>query len=323
MIARAIREVTPGARLVQTEDMGAVFSTPALEYQATFENHRRWLSLDLLCGGPRAVQDFLETCEHHFVEVLRGEDVDVVTEGLRLSLSREVLEDLLEEPGNLEAARIDRVRRDDVKPLGLLLCGLLLLEVVEKRDRPFGVLRVLGDEKHEQCAAGCEHELFRRRDSQTVQHPAAAGMGADAGGDVQVFAPQADRGLASLLEGDAQAILAEVPYVEQHVADAEALHLVVERARDDVARRELAARVEALRERRAVRQQQLSAFAAQRLGHEERLRLRVVQARRVELHELQVRDAAAGAPRHRDAVAGRPVGVARVQVRLARAARRE
>jgi len=35
-----------------------------------------------------------------------------------------------------------------------------------------------------------------------------------AGGDVQVFAPQSDRGLASLLEGDARAIAAEVPYVE-------------------------------------------------------------------------------------------------------------
>jgi len=35
-----------------------------------------------------------------------------------------------------------------------------------------------------------------------------------AGGDVQVFAPQADRGLASLLEGDARAIEAEVPYVD-------------------------------------------------------------------------------------------------------------
>ena len=35
-----------------------------------------------------------------------------------------------------------------------------------------------------------------------------------AGGDVQVFAPQADRGLATLLEGDARAIAAEVPYVQ-------------------------------------------------------------------------------------------------------------
>jgi putative ABC transport system permease protein len=36
-----------------------------------------------------------------------------------------------------------------------------------------------------------------------------------AGGDVQVFAPQADRGLASLMEGDALAISAEVPYVQR------------------------------------------------------------------------------------------------------------
>jgi dTDP-4-dehydrorhamnose reductase len=47
---RAIREVTPNARLIQTEDMGHTYSTPHLAYQAEFENHRRWLSLDLLCG---------------------------------------------------------------------------------------------------------------------------------------------------------------------------------------------------------------------------------------------------------------------------------
>jgi dTDP-4-dehydrorhamnose reductase len=47
----AIREVTPHARLVQTEDIATVFSTPSLAYQATFENRRRFLSLDLLTGG--------------------------------------------------------------------------------------------------------------------------------------------------------------------------------------------------------------------------------------------------------------------------------
>jgi putative ABC transport system permease protein len=36
-----------------------------------------------------------------------------------------------------------------------------------------------------------------------------------AGGDVQVFAPQADRGLASLVESDAAAIATEVPYVQR------------------------------------------------------------------------------------------------------------
>ena len=47
---RAIREVTPGARLVQTDDLGKIFSTPKLAYQAYFENERRWLGFDLLLG---------------------------------------------------------------------------------------------------------------------------------------------------------------------------------------------------------------------------------------------------------------------------------
>ena len=45
-----VRAVNPGARLVQTEDMGHVFATDPLLDQAEFENERRWLSLDLLCG---------------------------------------------------------------------------------------------------------------------------------------------------------------------------------------------------------------------------------------------------------------------------------
>jgi dTDP-4-dehydrorhamnose reductase len=47
---RAIRKVNPGALLVTTEDLGKTFSTPKLAYQARHENHRRWLSLDLLAG---------------------------------------------------------------------------------------------------------------------------------------------------------------------------------------------------------------------------------------------------------------------------------
>jgi dTDP-4-dehydrorhamnose reductase len=47
---QAIRRITPHARLVQTEDLGKVFSTPKLSYQADYENERRWLCFDLLCG---------------------------------------------------------------------------------------------------------------------------------------------------------------------------------------------------------------------------------------------------------------------------------
>ena len=46
----AIRARVPQAELVQTEDAGFVRATPAVAAQAAFENHRRWLSLDLLAG---------------------------------------------------------------------------------------------------------------------------------------------------------------------------------------------------------------------------------------------------------------------------------
>ena len=47
---RAIREINPEAKLIQTEDLGKTFSTPTLAYQAEFENERRWLTFDILCG---------------------------------------------------------------------------------------------------------------------------------------------------------------------------------------------------------------------------------------------------------------------------------
>jgi len=50
---REIRRVRPQARLLHTEDLGATLSTPALRYQAEFENERRFLSHDLLCGRVR------------------------------------------------------------------------------------------------------------------------------------------------------------------------------------------------------------------------------------------------------------------------------
>jgi dTDP-4-dehydrorhamnose reductase len=51
---RAIREVNPKAKLVQTDDLGKTYSTPELAELADFYNERRWLAWDLLCGkvGP-------------------------------------------------------------------------------------------------------------------------------------------------------------------------------------------------------------------------------------------------------------------------------
>ncbi|KAA2235747.1 family 1 glycosylhydrolase [Salinarimonas soli] len=61
---RAIRRVNPTAQLVQTDDLGKIFSTPTLAYQAEYENERRWLTFDLLCGrvgpGHRFWRTFLD-----------------------------------------------------------------------------------------------------------------------------------------------------------------------------------------------------------------------------------------------------------------------
>lgn len=47
---RAIREVNPAARLIQTDDLGRTYATAALRDQAGFDNVRRWAGWDLLCG---------------------------------------------------------------------------------------------------------------------------------------------------------------------------------------------------------------------------------------------------------------------------------
>ena len=47
---QAIRKINPQAKLIQTEDLAKTFSTPLLAFQAAFENERRWVTFDLLCG---------------------------------------------------------------------------------------------------------------------------------------------------------------------------------------------------------------------------------------------------------------------------------
>ena len=60
---RAIREINPEAKLLQTEDLGKTYSTDLLMYQAEFENERRWLTYDLLVGNfnpDHALWDFFK-----------------------------------------------------------------------------------------------------------------------------------------------------------------------------------------------------------------------------------------------------------------------
>jgi dTDP-4-dehydrorhamnose reductase len=59
---RAVREINPDAKLVQTDDLGKSYSTPEVAGLAEFYNERRWLAWDLLCGkvGPEhALWDYL------------------------------------------------------------------------------------------------------------------------------------------------------------------------------------------------------------------------------------------------------------------------
>ena len=47
---KAIKEINPHARLIQTENLGTYQSSAVLKELADFENHRQWLALDLLTG---------------------------------------------------------------------------------------------------------------------------------------------------------------------------------------------------------------------------------------------------------------------------------
>jgi hypothetical protein len=114
--------------------------------------------------------------------------------------------------------------------------------------------------------------------------------------------------------------LRQVRHVEVGAVVAAALHLRVDAAGHDVARGQLLARVVAGHEGLALAVPQDAALAAQRLGDEEALRRRVIEAGGVELEELEVRHRRAGAPGHGQPVAGRHVRVRGVEVRLARAA---
>ena len=159
-----------------------------------------------------------------------------------------------------------------------------------------------------------------------IDHHATAGVvrgryhGDRALGDVDV------EGQAAFVDGREVGLdegFGLVADVQVHAVDTQALHFVVDGAGDDIAWCQFGAWVEALHEAFAIGQLQMCAFAAQGFGDQEALGLRVVQARGVELVELQVGDPAARAPGHRNAVAAGTVGVARIEVDLGGAARGE
>ena len=109
--------------------------------------------------------------------------------------------------------------------------------------------------------------------------------------------------------------------VEIDAIQAALFHFEVDGPGDHVARRQFGALIVRGHEAGAVGQLEQAAFAAHRLGDQEGLGVRVVQAGGVKLDEFHVGDPATGAPAHGDAVARRDVGIGGVEINLACAAR--
>jgi dTDP-4-dehydrorhamnose reductase len=70
---RAVRQVNPEARLIQTDDLGRTYATAALRDQAGFDNVRRWMGWDLLCGMVDAKHDlWARLCDFGFQSRLQA-----------------------------------------------------------------------------------------------------------------------------------------------------------------------------------------------------------------------------------------------------------
>ena len=117
-----------------------------------------------------------------------------------------------------------------------------------------------------------------------------------------------------------QEVGGQVGHVEVDAVCAGPLHLHVDAAGDDVARRERAHLMQLAHEGLAGRVPKFATLAAQRFGDEEALGARLVEAGRMKLHELEVGDRAAGTVGHGDTVAGRDVRIGGVEIDLARTA---
>lgn len=118
-------------------------------------------------------------------------------------------------------------------------------------------------------------------------------------------------------------VLTEMADVEKNVAVAALLEFQVNRPRHDVARCQRSERVVLLHEISPLAILQNPALAAHCFGDEERLGLRVVQARGMELHKLKIGDFAPSTPANGHAIARRLIGVRGVKVHLPMSTRAE
>jgi dTDP-4-dehydrorhamnose reductase len=155
---KEIRKVNPQAKLVQTEDLGKTYSTALLSYQASFENMRRWLTYDLLCGR----MDVHHPLWNYFMRLgIEAEQLeffhlntckpDVLGVNYYLTSERYLDENLSNYPANTYGgngihsyADVEAVRVVMQKPYGL---SLLLNEIWTRYRIPIGLTEV-----HLQCS---------------------------------------------------------------------------------------------------------------------------------------------------------------------------
>lgn len=160
---QAVRSVNPSAKLIQTEDLGKVFSARGLSYQADFENERRWLSFDLL-SGQFSEKSFLwkfvtEISEGDFEQLqrIRSSSCPPDTYGINYYLTSErFLDDDLEKHppeahgGNFYHRYAD-VAAVRVRPEGLVGSETLVTETYQRYRRPVAITEVhLGCTREEQ-----------------------------------------------------------------------------------------------------------------------------------------------------------------------------
>ncbi len=132
---REIRRINPAARLVQTDDLGYCHATEPLQFEADFQNERRWIGWDLLCGmvvPGHALWDRIKS--FGFAERLKAIAADPCPPdiiGINHYLSSERLMD----------HRIERYPNRSVADRTVALCGgVPKIDVDAIRNREEGVL---------------------------------------------------------------------------------------------------------------------------------------------------------------------------------------
>ncbi len=177
----AIRSRVPHARFLQTEDLGKCYATERMQYQADYENLRRWASLDALCGNV-AVNSVLQ----RYIEVAAIGDEstffcppDTIGFNYYVTGERWLDERLERYPGEKHGGN-ERERYVDVAVARVCVegpAGLrdLLVEAAERYGRPLAV-----SEAH----LGCTREEQLRWLAETYAATCAA---RDAGCDVRAF----------------------------------------------------------------------------------------------------------------------------------------